>query len=174
MVFARVEVEGLENVLAAFATLREELSNPTIGLVSATNGVAAVWAANYDAEGSMVGGWADLAQKTQDLRQAKGLDPEHPILFRYGTLRGIVIDLFQKPAASSATATSDSGADISGSLTISEGTATLSASGWPVVNQWEDAAKNRPARPYWFVNPQVEQAALDGVALWLGDLIKGL
>src|SRR3990172_4992464 len=66
-----------------------------------TTAVANIWRENFDSEGRMVGGWADLRERTQEERAQMGLNPSNPILYRYGNLRAVAIEFFQGIAGGS-------------------------------------------------------------------------
>jgi phage gpG-like protein len=58
---------------------------------------------NFDSSGSMVGGWAPLAPRTQAWRASQGYPPTGPILVNDGSLRAAVLNLKSKPDAKRAT-----------------------------------------------------------------------
>lgn len=169
---ARVTVTGMGRAVTALGKLRYALGRPRPGLFRATNKVAELWGVNYDQEGSMVGGWADLAARTQAERAKLGFGAAHPILFRYGALYGVTIDMFAHAQQNAWAVAGDGDARVGGALTVSNNTATLYAVGWPIANQWEDS--RHPARPYWFVDQRSVAAAKVGVEEWLGEVIRDL
>lgn len=169
---ARVNVTGMGAAALAIHRLRNSLSNPRPGLFRATNRLAELWGANFQQEGSQVGGWADLAQMTQDHRSRLGLPPDHPILFRYGALRGVVIEMFATARQNTASVQGDGNGMVGGALTVTNSMADLYVTGWPVTNQWQDS--RRPARPFWFVDQNAVAASRSGIEEWLGEVISSL
>lgn len=154
---------------------RKTTSEREGGVLRATNQVAKVWAKNFAGEGSAVGGWAALRPRTQRTREWQGFSPRHPILYRYGTLRGVMVDFFQQARGSGEVNKADtySGHITTGALSIKDGVAKLEGRGWKIANQWGYPAANgageTPARRFWFVDDSVIGAARQGVVDWLLD-----
>lgn len=160
-----------------------ELQEPKGGLVKATNKVAEVFAKNYDSEGSMVGGWPDLAEMTQDIREEQGFPASHPILIRYGSLRAVAVDFFENTRREGKTSKGDNYSDetVTGSLNIRRNVATMQVGGsYKVRNQtghpgggWAPGG-DVPPRPFWFVDRHTVAAARDGLKDWIEDeVLKG-
>lgn len=171
-----IEVVGVARVIAHLAKLQSGLQEPTKGLENATNYVAKVFRQNYDSEGGLVGGWEDLAEKTQSIRSWQGFEPEHPIMVRYDSLRHIAVTFFETAKAGYRASSTDGYSDqtVEGSLTISGSRATLSiGGGYKILNQFgypdTNGSGDNPARPYWFINAQVVDEAQHGVVDWIKD-----
>jgi len=176
---------GVAQALAGIAKIVRGLQNPQSGLEGATHAIAKIFAQNFEGEGSLVGGWDDLSEYTQRIREWQGFDPEKPILFRYGSLRKIAVDFFESARMGEV---ASHGADfpartwsdqqVTGSLTMHQGnsgsTATLQIQGsYKILNQFGHGNafgySDNPARPYWFVNPATGQAARDAIIQWVKD-----
>ena len=173
-VVVRVVVTGVPEAMQKLTEVQGKLQNDReTAVLQATNEVAGVWRQNFDREGGMVGGWAELAEKTQNLREYYGYSASHPILFRYGALRGVAVDFFQQARGSGSVSKSDSysAQDTRGTLELSNGLAKLSAQGWKVANQYGFTGGRgespTPPRPFWFVDNNVIAAAGKGVEYWL-------
>lgn len=132
--------------------------------------VAEMWAHNFQGEGSMIGGWAQLAQSTIEQRERQGFGGTHPILIRYGSLYAMSTLWFMNAKPGTATAWSQgSGRAVptTASLDITDGTATLGLSGPKTVHQkgnW-----TTPKRQYWFTDRNIVMAARLGVLEWIND-----
>lgn len=171
-----IQVTGITEAAQALQQIADRLQNAENGLLRATNNVADVWRKNFDSEGSMVsGGWPELADATQEIRANEGFSPDHPILFRYGALRGVAVEFFQKASHGGSTSQSDNYSQqvTTGSLSITDKVATLEAHGWKVANQWGHPGNGRygpvPARPFWFVDKSTIAAAREGIRDWILD-----
>lgn len=172
-------VTGLAEAQARINQIIDRLNEPKEGLERATNQVAGVFAHNYDTEGGLVGGWAQLAEVTNAMREWQGYSAEHPILIRYGALRAVAVEFFQEARAGSAISVGDdySGQTVSGSLQINRNVATLHIGGsYKVLNQFDytnirtgpnGRYQGWEARPYWFVSNEVVAAASKGVRDWV-------
>lgn len=160
-----VTYSGLDKAIANIATAKSKLSNVDTSMM--VNAIAAVWKVNFDSEGSMVGGWRDLAESTQILREQRGFDPQHPILVQTGVLRRIAIDALLNAKGPRR----QFGPGVSMSYVGANNSATLRISGAKVDNQFRVRGPQRetsqPPRPFWFVDPTVEKAAADGLRKWL-------
>jgi hypothetical protein len=171
-----VQVRGLREVEKKLDDIFDRLQNPGDGLVRATNKVAEVWGKNFDEEGRAVGGWPELAEMTQSIRESQGFPPEHPILIRYGSLRAVAIEFFEEARREGKTSKGDNYSDetVRGSLDIDRNTATLTVGdSWKVANQWghpnQRGQRPTPARPFWFVDRHSIAAAKEGVMDWIED-----
>lgn len=149
-----------------------KLRSPKGGLERATENVAKEWAKNFDEEGSRVGGWADLAEMTQNMREYQGFAPAHPILIRYGALRAVAVDFFER-GREGQRSEGDNYSDevVKGRLSINRNTAELEIGGsYKVANQYGFLTKTGqfvPARPFWFVDRGVSAAARTGIRDWI-------
>ena len=180
-----IQVSGLNEAIQWLDRFGEHLENPTMGLEYATHSMADVFARNYDGEGSEVGGWAELSEYTNRIREWQGFDPDHPVLVRSGALRAMAVEFFQTAmAGQTATAGDDFPAKtwsdqvVRGHLDIQDSgngqTAVLSLGGsYKLLNQFGHANafgyEDNPARPYWFITSASTTAARDGVIKWLQD-----
>lgn len=163
------DVVGVPQRLQRFSRFVAEVSGPKPPLI-ASKRVALIWSKNFTEEGSLVGGWDGLGERTQDIRESQGFGREHPIMRRDGALFDVAIAGFMQQRTGAGTwawTASDnySGKPTTASLTITDGKARAVVTGWKVTNQWGFTSRGRktPARPFWFVNPMVEQHARDGV-----------
>lgn len=174
----------VKNDKAAAARIDEiarRLKQPKNGLIRATNKVAQKFGENFDSEGGLVGGWPDLAEQTQGMREWQGFSPDHPILIRYGALRAVAVEFFQNAKGSGSVSKGDSYSDevVKGSLSLRGQTARLYIGGsYKVMNQFGYPDTNgsgvNPPRPFWFVNKHSIAAARDGVKEWIEDeVLKG-
>lgn len=130
--------------------------------------VATQWGLSYRNEGSGVGGWVALAQKTVDDRIRQGFGGEHPIMIRQGSLYAMSTLFFMAGQPGAAKGWSTYGGRsvaTSASLSISGGTATLGLSGPKTVHQKGNWTP--PARPYWFTDRTAVLAARLGVIEWI-------
>lgn len=170
-----IRVRGEAQAQARLNEIVNRLKKPEGGLIKATNKVAEVFAENYDREGSMVGGWPQLAEKTQNLREYYGYPREHPILIRYGALRAVAVEFFEEAKKPGRTSKNDdySNQTTTGTLSISGDRAELQVSGWKVSNQYGFSHPNNPtdtpARPFWFIDRNSVAAAREGVKEWIED-----
>ena len=157
----------------------------TPGLIKAANKIGEVWKSNYDAEGGNYKKWADLSEVTQEIRESQGFNPTNPILVRSGALKRVVTDRLIEAKQQGSWTQTDSYAKKPTTLKISGGAGrplTLQAFGWKVSNQDGfsskapgKGAKRRikvPARPFWFVDNAVNEAAMRGFEEWLADETK--
>jgi hypothetical protein len=164
--------KGIDTTRRQMLAVKNLASNPdTSGMVRE---VAGVWAENFRGEGSMVGGWRELAESTQRLRESRGFPPDHPILVQTGTLRRVAIEYL----LASSGPRSAFGPGVALSYTTGPLSAKLRVSGAKVDNQFRirdrRAGTSQPPRPFWFVNPQVNEAAARGLNKWLSDSLRKL
>lgn len=139
----------------------------------ALNSVAGVFDRNFASEGGDVGGWADLAERTVAEREAKGFGGEHPILIRYGDLRNMTATALMGARRSGTFAASDAdGKTINVLVEVNDGRMNVVATGEKAANQVPGAG--RPARPFWYVNRNVENSARDGVIDYLTGELRRL
>jgi len=158
-----VSVKGMPQALDHIRRVRKAIEDSKDDLAfAALNRAAELFEQNFMSEGGAVGGWADLADSTVREREALGFGGEHPILVRYGDLRNITTTSL-KAAGRSGTfsATDNGGKTITVTLKANRGVLNVSALGEKAINQ--EAGDDRPARPYWFVDGNVQQAAREGV-----------
>lgn len=159
----RVTAEGLDRVIAKYERLERSLRKPE--MKESVRGVARVWERSFSGEGSMVGGWLPLSQMTQDLRRKRGFPPRHPILVQTGNLRAIAIRGLTRVVGPTAM----SGSGVAVRFSQNNSGATLTARGTKVSNQYRTKIGRfrSPARPFWFVNQAVADAAAEGLNKWL-------
>lgn len=169
-----IQVVGQQGVMARIGQFVHGLEHPKEGLIRSTHGVANVFARNYDEQGSAVGGWAALSERTLAMRQYQGFDPG-PILLRYGAFRDMAIAFFQKSTGGTDSA-SDSYSDnvTDASLVVDDERAVLSLGGsYKILNQFgysnTNGSGDNPARPYWFINSDAIVGAREGMEDWLRD-----
>jgi hypothetical protein len=167
-------VTGLQQAVAKIAQIQRNLAQPKTGLERATHKVAEVFEKNYDSEGGLVGGWPDLAEKTQNMRAWQGFEPEHPIMIRYGSFRAVAVEFFKTAKDGHVFSSTDDYSDqtVTGSLQIAGNKATLQVGGsYKVLNQWgygnTNGSGDNPARPYWFIDRQSVAAGVEGIRDWI-------
>lgn len=156
---------GLDAVQRRIQKVETVVKNPHPAPI--VQNVARVWKVNYDAEGAMVGGWRELAEMTQRVREQRGFNPEHPILKQYGHLyRAAILSLIDARGRSGRS--NQDGAAMS--WRSSPGSIQLHIAGRKVSNQFRQQSRKRgspifsaPPRRFWFVNPQVVRAATEGL-----------
>lgn len=166
-----IVIESNGNIPAArkyFDTLMTRLQKPDPK--RAVKRVAEMWAHNFKGEGSMVGGWAQLAQSTIEERERQGFGGTHPILIRYGSLYAMSTLWFMDARPGIATSWSmNRGRPVAttASLDITDGTATLGLAGPKTVHQKGNWTP--PKRQYWFTDRNIVLAARLGVLEWIND-----
>lgn len=153
--------------------VESRLRSPRNGLVKAANAAAGVWEKNFRRGGSMVGGWAQLAEATKQTRQRQGFPPG-PVLIRYGALKAVVTEGFMSARGPASWSRRDpySTQNTRARLSISKDVATLSAHGWKVANQYghpNRSGRAIPPRPFWFVDRTVMAASKSAVEKWIAD-----
>jgi hypothetical protein len=153
-----VKVTGLDQEVKRITKVRDAIYAPDID--NGVRKVATVWQKNFIQEGSKVGGWRQLALMTQKTRRARGYNPRHPILQQSGALRRAVITALKQGPSSAG------GPGIRQSYSRSRLRAQTTASGKKAENQYRVRGRGRkatPARPFWFVDGEVDQAFSDGI-----------
>ena len=153
-----VKVTGLKQEIDRITRVRDAIHAPDID--NGVKKVATVWDKNYIQEGSKVGGWRQLSPMTQRVRRQRGYSPRHPILQQSGAMRRAVITALRYGPKSAA------GPGIRQNYFKARLRAQVTASGKKAENQYRVRGRGRratPARPYWFVNGEVEQAFADGI-----------
>lgn len=149
-----------------FTNKRDDMS------VRALNRASRVWARNYVTEGSEVGGWRQLADRTVEERERAGFGGAHPIMIRYNHLRQLTTENLERVRSPDASwARSDpNGGEIRVSISTRQGRMTVVAAGNKAMLQ--ERGKSRPPRPYWFVNSKVKKDVRDGVVDFLRDEVR--
>jgi len=162
---------GLSQAFAKINAIQNALQNKQDEIAfAATRGAASVWDDNFRSEGGSVGGWADLAERTVLEREGMGLPGEHPILIRYGDLQQVTTtSLMAVSGSATFSRTNSDGKRATVQVTSRGGTVNVMASGEKALNQ--NPTKYAPARPYWFVNSQVQQAARDAAIEKVVDIV---
>lgn len=162
-------VEYLQQVMGRLQKTEE-------ALVKVTNQVAKYWQRNYQEEGALIGGWAALAQATQDNRAQQGFDPSGPIMIRHGGLVAMSTTMFANAQGSTTRSErapyDPRGITATGQLSIRGNVANLSVSGPQVFNHWPGVRIPRPARPIWFVDKPVAVEAGRAVGEWISDALR--
>ena len=131
------------------------------------NAAGVMFEKNFASEGKLVGGWAQLRERTQREREALGFDAQHPILYRYGDLKYVTAtSLTNATGSATFTATDAQGKSISVSLNISRGSGEARADGIKSINQG--------TRQYWFTTGPVNRAVRAEAAEVLDHGIVGL
>lgn len=176
-----IRVKGEEQAMKRLADIEARLRNPKGGLIRATNKVAEKFGENFDGEGSLVGGWPDLAEQTRNIREWQGFPAEHPILFRYGALRAIAVEFFEEAKRGGSRSKGDNYSNevVTGRLDINGNVAQMWVGGsYKVMNHYGHPnvapEGDNPPRPFWFVNRYSVAAAREGVKDWIEDeVLKG-
>lgn len=153
---------GLDKQVKRLRRFQDVVEDPAMDPV--IRDIAQVWRVNFDTEGGKVGGWRELAEMTQQVRQQRGFNPEHPILEQTGGLRHVAIDSLIR-IRSSGSRNAD-GASMR--LTIGKAAATLYIEGRKVSNQFRARVRgrggfSRPPRRFWYVDDEVRAAAHRGL-----------
>lgn len=154
-------------VQEVFETVYGKLMRPDP--TRAVKHVAEVWAVSYRAQGSLVGGWWRLADRTVEERVRQGFG-SGPILRRSGSLYDSSIEFFLAGRPGSRSTSSHYGGrsiTTTGTLNISDGTAVLGVSGPKTVHQVGSRIKGIPVRQYWFNNRASQLGARLGVLEWI-------
>lgn len=158
----RMQVRGLEAARRLVKQATDIATDNGPLSFAALNGAAELFEKNFDTEGGSVGGWADLADRTIAERESKGFGGAHPILVRYGDLREVTATSLRALQHSGTVQRADSdGKTIGVTVTGKRGVLNVTAFGDKAVNQ--EPGDDRPARPYWWVDSHVENAARKAV-----------
>jgi len=140
--------------------------------IAALNAMGKVFESNFQSEGSMVGGWEQLADRTVENRMLLGFPGEHPILYRYGDLREWTATGLRRATGSGTFGATDAqGKSIEVSIKAGKNGAIVTASGVKSINQ-NETARGAPARPYWFTTSVVQDAARKGAVKALAANIR--
>ncbi len=170
-----MKMTGLREALALFeGGVADHIKSHTDDYALAgLHGAATIFDRNFRTEGGEVGGWADLAQRTVAEREERGFGGEHPILIRYGGLQdAVTTSLMAARGSGTFGGTDPDGSNVTVQLRVHGGTANVTALGEKASNQVP--GPGRPARPYWFLNHNVEQSARDAVVDKLKDDMRAL
>jgi hypothetical protein len=186
MTLVRYTVRGLTPFKNRMKAYNRKISRAyTPGLIKAANKIGEVWKTNYEAEGGNYKKWPDLSEVTQAIRAEQNFDPQHPILVRSGAMKRVVTDRVIEAKQQGSWTQTDNYVKKPTTLKISGGNGrplTLQAFGWKVSNQ--DGFTSRaptkrsrnavsrikvPARPFWFVDNAVNDAAMRGFEEWLSE-----
>lgn len=174
----QVTSNGIPQVLSWLGGFHQRIEDREDVVKKITGAIADIWRENFDSGGRLVGGWADLSERTMEERSQLGLNPSQPILYRYGNLRAIAVEFFQGIATSSGwgwSSASDIGdGDMQAATYFRQGKdgATLSFSSVKAVHQY--GSTNIPARPFWFVDDSIIGGARDVILDWLDkEVVNG-
>lgn len=167
-----VQLSGRQEMQQYMERVHDALSKPQGAVRNATNRVALYWMKNFLSEGSLVGGWAPLAESTIANRIGQGYGGG-PIMTKSGSLAAAATGFFASAVDSGQVVYTEPydprGITVTARLSMGSKIARLSVDGWPVVNQWYGPRTGRPARPFWWVDQAVGLQAGLGVAEWLFD-----
>lgn len=161
--FFKVTFKGIDATQKRTAKIERVLQRPDLN--PAVRAMAGVWQSNFDGEGNAVGGWRQLTDMTNRVRAQRGYPEEHPILVQSGALkRAAVTSLLNVNGPRLIT-----GKGVMMSWQPAGLRGTLQISGPKVDNQFRIRTRTmgQPARPFWFVNREVEQAATDAIGRWV-------
>ncbi len=172
MITIEAQLSGMNQAYAALNRIYRVLDTKKDDMaVEALHKAARVWEHNFATEGGDVGGWAKLAERTQEERERLGFVGGWPILQRYGHLMRLTTTNLLRARQTGSWSNSEGG-NISVSVYTHDGHMQLTAQGNKAMNQ--ERAPNRPPRPYWFVNGQVSRDVRQGVVDWLTDELRGV
>lgn len=161
--------EALRQVDELTSTIESDKGRSEVA-VAGLRGAASLFDRNFASEGGLIGGWADLSDRTIEERLSLGFD-EGPILFRYGDLREMTAtSLMTAGGSGTFTKTDGQGKTITVTLTAKRGSAIVVAGGEKAYNQVR--TRSAPARPYWFVNSGVMHALKSSSIDQLETIIK--
>jgi hypothetical protein len=171
-----VQVSGQAELLSYLGSIADKLRSPDLN--HSVNYVATYWGSSFRSEGSAIGGWADLAQRTVDDREAQGYNGSNPILYRYGSLYQTSTQFFARAKGSGSmsmdTPYDSRGITTTARLELSPGMAHLSLDGPKTSLQFAGIRTRRAPRPFWFVIPAVTMEARKGLERWIvEDVILG-
>lgn len=162
---------GLVELQKRMKGLHADIQKPDLSY--SVRGMARVWEANFQSEGAAVGGWEDLSEFTNKKRIERGYPPEHPILEQTGALRKTVITALL--ASRQGRSVSSPGINMT---SVYHGLrATLTATGEKAQNQTGGKGSTKrsspiPARPFWFVDANVQNAAAEGLQRSITKILK--
>jgi len=167
-----VTVKGLSEAYKYVGAVKRAVKDSGKDIsIAALNSMGEVFEKNFISEGMLAGGWPQLAESTVEDRRSQGFGGEHPILIRYGDLRDWTATALRTASGSGTFGATDAGGkSIRVSINANRRGAIVIASGEKAQNQ--NAAGNRPARPYWFTTPVVQKAARDAAIETLDTTIK--
>jgi hypothetical protein len=159
MLRVTVTVKGLEGTKTMMRRVDRTLRIGTDKYALAgLRGASTVFAKNFRSEGSMVGGWDQLKARTVKEREEMGLGGTGPILHRYEDLRMLTTTQLGAVRGAATFAKTDfEGGSIRVEVEPKRGSVNVTASGSKAVHQV--GRGNMAARPYWFVNGDVLDAA---------------
>jgi len=167
-----IEAKNLDQASKVLGKLDKVLDSRRNDMaVEALNSAAKVWSRNFIGEGSEVGGWRELAERTVEQRERLGFGGEHPIMIRYGQLRELTTENLMRTRSPSGswTRSDPQGGSIHVSLSTRNGHMEVVATGNKAMNQ--ERSTKRPPRPYWFVNPGLRRDVRNSVSDFLtGEL----
>jgi hypothetical protein len=156
---------GIDRVVKRNKNIYDVVENPRMSPI--VSNIAKMWEVNFNTEGAMVGGWRDLTDETNKVRQARGYPPAHPILVQSGDLkRAAITSLINKGEYNE----SVNGDGVLMTYVAGHRQFKLNISGRKVTNQFRSQSRKRgsrnfsaPARRFWFVSPGVIAAAKDAL-----------
>lgn len=173
MYVAQITVKNLDEATKIIRKLDKSISTKRDDMaLRALNRAANVWNQNFLSEGQEVGGWRQLAERTIEDRERLGFGGAHPIMIRYNHLRELTaenLSRYRSPNGSWSKSDPQHGV-IRVSLSTRQGRMEVVATGNKAMNQVR--AKNRPPRPYWFVNTKVKRDVRSGVVDFLTDEVR--
>jgi len=165
MSLLRLNVKDMDSVIKSVGKIERFLKYERDDMaVESLHGVAKVWDRNFISEGSRVGGWRELAERTVEERERAGFPGRHPILVRYGDLR-LLTTRHLLNVNPNETRRMDRGGEIEVRVSTKNGTLDVSAHGNKAMNQFR--GKNRAPRPYWFVDESVIRSAHGALVPWI-------
>lgn len=164
---------GIDRQLKRLRRVQDVVEDPALAPV--IRNIAKVWEVNFDTEGGKVGGWRELAEMTQLVRQSRGFNPDHPILEQTGGLRRAAIEALLNINGDGGR--SEDGASMR--LAIGHASALLTITGRKVSNQFRERVRgrrgfSRPPRRFWYVDDEVKAAAHKGLRDGVLDEIRNI
>jgi hypothetical protein len=181
---------NLQPIIKRLQDLEKNLVD--VDMSEAVQGAGKVWKANFENEGRDVGGWRELSEFTQNLREWRGYDASHPIMQQSGALYRAVAwpATFKGDSGNITTPPTPMGGGGPTTASIEKyksrvGTkAELTISGDKVSNHyggenigvgWTGSHGYRlPRRPFWYVDDRVEQAVKEAVMEQIGKELDKL